>query len=154
MRTAGRLARASRRLLCSEAASVSSFSAPAAVRRVALYDTTLRDGTQGEGVSLSLHDKLLIAERLDDLGFDFIEGGFPASNEKDVAFFEQVKLLNLQTALPCAFGMTRRKGILAEEDPGMLALVRSEAPVCTVVGKTWDFHVTAVLSFRSKRTST
>ena len=94
---------------------------------------------------LSLHDKLLIAERLDDLGFDFIEGGFPASNEKDVAFFEQVKLLNLQTALPCAFGMTRRKGILAEEDPGMLALVRSEAPVCTVVGKTWDFHVTAVL---------
>ena len=145
MRTAGRLARASRRLLCSEAASVSSFSAPAAVRRVALYDTTLRDGTQGEGVSLSLHDKLLIAERLDDLGFDFIEGGFPASNEKDVAFFEQVKLLNLQTALPCAFGMTRRKGILAEEDPGMLALVRSEAPVCTVVGKTWDFHVTAVL---------
>jgi 2-isopropylmalate synthase len=141
MRIGRQLAPRLRRTFCSTPAAAQA-DAP---RRIAMYDTTLRDGTQGEGVSLSLHDKLLIAERLDDVGFDFVEGGFPASNEKDVAFFEQVKLLNLRTAVPCAFGMTRRKGVHASEDSGMLALLRSEAPVCTVVGKTWDFHVTAVL---------
>jgi len=114
-------------------------------QKIGLYDTTLRDGTQGEGISLSLHDKLAIAERLDDMGFDFIEGGYPLSNEKDVAFFEQVKRMRLRHATVCAFGMTRKKGVAASEDPGMLSLLRSEAPVCTVVGKTWDFHVAQVL---------
>ena len=103
------------------------FSQVAAVqpRRVLLYDTTLRDGTQGEGISLSLHDKLAIAERLDDMGFDFIEGGYPLSNEKDVAFFHQVRRLRLRNATVCAFGMTRRKGISAADDPGMIALLKS-----------------------------
>ena len=82
LRTARALRRASAR-----AYSTAVASSPSA-KRVLLYDTTLRDGTQGEGVSLSLHDKLAIAERLDDMGFDFIEGGYPLSNEKDVAFFE------------------------------------------------------------------
>jgi isopropylmalate/homocitrate/citramalate synthase len=116
-----------------------------AVRKIELYDTTLRDGTQGEGVSLSLNDKLRIAEALDDMGFDYVEGGYPLSNEKDVAFFEQARKLSLRSAQICAFGMTRRRGVAPAADPGMLALLRSEAPVCTIVGKTWDFHVRAVL---------
>lgn len=126
----------------------SSGAAPAvlaAPRRIELYDTTLRDGTQGEGVSLSLNDKLRIAEWLDDAGFDYIEGGYPLSNEKDVAFFEKARSLKLRQAQICAFGMTRRRGIAAKDDPGMVALLKSEAPVCTIVGKTWDFHVSAVL---------
>ena len=79
------------------------------------------------------------------MGFEYIEGGYPLSNEKDVAFFEQVRRLGLRNSTVCAFGMTRRKGIAAADDPGMVALLRSEAAVCTVVGKTWDFHVTHVL---------
>lgn len=124
----------------------SGARAGGAARRIELYDTTLRDGTQGEGVCLSLHDKLAIAERLDDMGFDYIEGGFPLSNEKDVAFFREVRTLNLRRAAVCAFGMTRRRGISAAEDVGMQSLLRSEAPVITIVGKTWDFHVTHVLN--------
>ena len=114
-------------------------------KTIQIYDTTLRDGTQGEGVSLSLEDKLQIAQRLDEIGVDYIEGGYPLSNEKDEQFFQQVQQLNLKHAKVCAFGMTRRRGVEAAEDPGMLALRDSGAPVCTVVGKTWDFHVTEVL---------
>lgn len=121
------------------------FSSGVAARKIEMYDTTLRDGTQGEGVSLSLHDKLQIAERLDDMGFDYIEGGYPLSNEKDVAFFECARALKLRHASVCAFGMTRRRGVGPEADPGMNALLQSEAPVCTIVGKTWDFHVKEVL---------
>ena len=159
----------------SRAVRARAFSGTAS-KHISLYDTTLRDGTQGEGVSLSLHDKLAstrtgpqtadqpmvrlppcthkpavralvwtVAERLDDMKFDFIEGGYPLSNEKDVAFFEQVRSLGLRHATVCAFGMTRRRGVEAHEDPGMQALLRSEAAVCTVVGKTWDFHVAHVL---------
>src|SRR3954464_10111423 len=95
--------------------------------RIQIYDTTLRDGSQGEGVNFSLHDKLLIAQRLDELGFDFIEGGYPLSNEKDAQFFERGQKLNLKHARVCAFGMTRRKGIKADQDPGMKALVDSGA---------------------------
>ena len=115
------------------------------VKTIQIYDTTLRDGTQGEGVSLSLEDKLQIARRLDEIGVDYIEGGYPLSNEKDEQFFQQVQELGLKHAKVCAFGMTRRRGVEAAEDPGMLALRDSGAPVCTVVGKTWDFHVTEVL---------
>lgn len=125
--------------------ATSAAVARPAARKIELYDTTLRDGTQGEGVSLSLNDKLRIAERLDDAGFDYIEGGYPLSNEKDVAFFERARSLALRSASICAFGMTRRRGTAAAADEGMLALLRSEAPVCTIVGKTWDFHVTTVL---------
>ena len=115
------------------------------MRRIQIYDTTLRDGTQGEGVSLSLQDKLQIAQRLDEMGFDYIEGGYPLSNEKDQQFFERARDLGLKNARLCAFGMTRRRGMTAEEDPGMQALLRSETPVCTLVGKSWDFHVSDVL---------
>lgn len=115
------------------------------MRPIEIYDTTLRDGTQGEGVSLSLHDKLQITTRLDAVGVDFVEGGYPLSNEKDIEYFRRVHDLNLQHTRVCAFGMTRRKGIRAEDDPGMQALVASEASVCTIVGKTWDFHATQVL---------
>ena len=115
------------------------------MRNIQIYDTTLRDGTQGEGVSLSLQDKLQITQRLDELGVDYIEGGYPLSNEKDAEYFKRVQQLKLKHAKVCAFGMTRRKGVKAEDDPGMRALVDAGAPVCTVVGKTSDFHVTEVL---------
>ncbi len=115
------------------------------MRRIQIYDTTLRDGSQGEGVNFSLQDKLLITERLDSLGFDYIEGGYPLSNEKDAQYFQKVWDLNLEHTKVCAFGMTRRKGMLADDDPGMIALIRSEAPVITMVGKTSDFHVKEVL---------
>src|SRR5689334_13623871 len=112
------------------------------MRNIQIYDTTLRDGTQGEGISLSLQDKLQITQRLDEIGVDFIEGGYPLSNEKDAEYFQRAQKLNLKHAKICAFGMTRRKGIKAADDPGMKALVDSGAPYCTVVGKTSSFHVT------------
>ena len=116
-----------------------------AKRVIEIYDTTLRDGTQGEGFSLSLHDKLQITERLDEMGVDLVEGGYPLSNEKDTEYFLKAQQLKLKHAKICAFGMTRRRGVAASEDVGMLALAHSGAPVCTIVGKTWDFHVTDVL---------
>ena len=114
-------------------------------RKIYLYDTTLRDGAQGEGISFSLMDKLQIAGRLDEIGIDLIEGGYPLSNEKDAEFFRKVAELSLQHARVCAFGMTRRRSCSAAEDPGMQALVKSGAPICTIVGKTWDFRVREVL---------
>jgi 2-isopropylmalate synthase len=113
--------------------------------KIQLYDTTLRDGAQGEGVNFSLQDKLLVARRLDELGFDFVEGGYPLSNPKDADFFQRLAGEPLQRSRLCAFGMTRRKGVQAADDPGMQALVASQAPVITIVGKTHDFHVTEVL---------
>src|SRR4051812_13364559 len=107
--------------------------------RIQIYDTTLRDGCQGEGVNLSLQDKLLITERLDSLGFDFVEGGYPLSNEKDTQFFQRVRQLPLRHTQVCAFGMTRRKGVTCDADPGMQALLDSQAAVLTIVGKTSDF---------------
>lgn len=115
-------------------------------RRIEIYDTTLRDGTQGEGFNLSLQDKLLIAVKLDELGVDYIEGGFPLSNPKDEAFFRDVRELKLKHAKVSAFGMTRRRGIKAEEDPGMRALLAAETPVVTLVGKTSEYQAKAVLS--------
>src|SRR3954468_4166717 len=115
-------------------------------RRIKIYDTTLRDGTQGEGFNLSLQDKLSIAKKLDELGVDYIEGGFPLSNPKDEAFFRDVRSLNLKHAKVAAFGMTRRRGLTAKEDPGMKALLAAETPVVTLVGKSSEFQVTKVLS--------
>ncbi len=112
---------------------------------VLIYDTTLRDGSQGEGVSFSLQDKLNIAERLAEIGIDFIEGGYPLSNEKDVAFFKEIRLRDMGQTKVSAFGMTRRRSMKAEQDPGMQALVAAETPFCTLVGKTWDYHATDVL---------
>jgi 2-isopropylmalate synthase len=113
--------------------------------RIQIYDTTLRDGAQGEGVNFSLQDKLLIARRLDECGFDFVEGGYPLSNPKDAEFFQRIVEQPLEHARLCAFGMTRRRGVRAADDPGMKALIESQAPVVTIVGKTSEFHVTEVL---------
>ena len=115
-------------------------------RRIEIYDTTLRDGTQGEGFNLSLQDKLLIAQKLDELGVDYIEGGFPLSNPKDEAFFRDVRELKLKNAKISAFGMTRRRGIKAEDDPGMKALLAAETAVVTLVGKTSEYQVKTVLA--------
>ena len=115
------------------------------MKRIQIYDTTLRDGSQGEGVNFSLQDKLLIARKLDELGFQYIEGGYPLSNPKDEEFFQRAADMDWKNAQITAFGMTRRKGISADQDVGMLALRDSKAPVCTVVGKTWDLHVNEVL---------
>src|SRR4051812_19569709 len=114
-------------------------------RRIEIYDTTLRDGTQGEGFNLSLQDKLLIARKLDELGVDYVEGGFPLSNPKDQAFFKEAPGLGLKNAKIAAFGMTRRRGIKAEDDEGMRALLGAETPVVTIVGKSSAFHATKVL---------
>jgi 2-isopropylmalate synthase len=113
--------------------------------RIAIYDTTLRDGSQGEGVNFSLQDKLLITARLDALGIDHVEGGYPLSNPKDAAYFRAVRDLDLKHARVTAFGMTRRKGVAAEDDVGMKALAGAGTPSVTVVGKSWDFHATEVL---------
>jgi 2-isopropylmalate synthase len=114
-------------------------------RNIQIYDTTLRDGSQGEGVSFSLQDKLNIARRLAEVGVDFIEGGYPLSNEKDVEFFEQIRKDDLGNSQVCAFGMTRRRSMSAKEDPGMKSLVAAQTPCITIVGKTWDYHATEVL---------
>ncbi len=112
---------------------------------VYLYDTTLRDGTQREGISLSLADKLKIARRLDDFGVHYIEGGWPGSNPKDAGFFDAARALGLKNARIAAFGATRRKHTAPESDANLQALLRAETPVVTLVGKTWDLHVRDVI---------
>lgn len=112
---------------------------------VKIYDTTLRDGTQGEGISFSVADKLRIAERLDQFGVDYIEGGFPGSNPRDITFFAEAKHLKLKHARLAAFGSTRRAGAKADEDPQLRTLIDSGMPVMTIVGKTWTLHVTEIL---------
>jgi 2-isopropylmalate synthase len=113
--------------------------------RISIYDTTLRDGSQGEGINFSLQDKLLITGRLDRLGVDYVEGGYPLSNPKDAAFFQAARELELQHAKVVAFGMTRRRGVSAEGDAGMRALVEAGTPAVTVVGKSSVFQVQEVL---------
>src|SRR5205823_2706224 len=113
--------------------------------RIEIYDTTLRDGSQGEGINFSLQDKLLITRKLDELGFDYVEGGYPLSNPKDFEYFQEVAKLPLRHAKVAAFGMTRRKNARAEDDPCLKALLDARTPVVTIVGKTWDLHVTEVL---------
>lgn len=115
------------------------------MRHIEIYDTTLRDGAQSEGISFSLQDKLALSERLDRLGFDYVEGGYPASNKKDCEFFKRVGRLGLKRTKVCAFGMTRRKDTKAEADAGLKALLDSGASVITLVGKTSRFQVTDVL---------
>src|SRR3954468_5825035 len=112
---------------------------------VKIYDTTLRDGTQGEGISFSVTDKLLIAEKLDHFGVDYIEGGFPGSNPRDITFFQEAQKLKLKHARLAAFGATRRAGAKASEDAQLRTLLDSGMPVTTIVGKTWTLHVTEIL---------
>ncbi|MCC6956036.1 MAG: citramalate synthase [Anaerolineales bacterium] len=112
---------------------------------IQIYDTTLRDGTQREGLSLSSADKLRIASRLDRLGMAFIEGGWPGSNPKDAEFFERARDMEWKHALICAFGSTCRANALPEDDPNLQALIQAETQVCTVVGKSSTMHVREVL---------
>ncbi len=113
--------------------------------RVDIYDTTLRDGSQGARVSLSCDDKLRIAERLDRFGVAFVEGGWPGSNPKDAEFFARARDLPWRRARLVAFGATRRVGVAVEDDPSVRALLEAATPVCAVVGKSWLLHVTEVL---------
>ncbi|MGI9535205.1 MAG: citramalate synthase [Thermodesulfobacteriota bacterium] len=114
-------------------------------RTVEIYDVTLRDGTQGENISFSIHDKIRISEKLDDLGVHYIEGGWPGSNERDEGYFEEAKKLKLKNAKIAAFGSTRRAKKSCEDDDNIQALLKSETPVVTIVGKSWDFQVTEAL---------
>lgn len=113
-------------------------------KSISIFDTTLRDGTQGEGISLSADDKLKIAKKLDDLGVHYIEGGIPGSNNKDIEFFKRVKDLHLNAKIT-AFGSTRRKNSLAENDDNLKRMIDAGVPATTLVGKSWDFHVHTAL---------
>lgn len=113
--------------------------------RITIYDTTLRDGSQTEGISFSVQDKIKITEKLDDLGIHYIEGGWPGSNPKDKEYFQSVKGRKWKHATIAAFGSTRRAGVKASEDQNLKELVGSETPAVTIFGKSWDLHVTDVL---------
>ncbi len=115
---------------------------------VELYDTTLRDGSQGEGINFSALDKLRIAEKLDAFGIHYIEGGWPGSNPKDMEFFKQAARRKWKHAKIAAFSMTRRKGMAVEKDDLMRQVLEAETPVATIVGKTWLLHVHEVLRAR------
>ena len=113
--------------------------------RIEIYDTTLRDGSQGEGVNFSVADKCRVAEQLDALGVDFIEGGWPGSNPRDLAFFNRVRDLKLTRARVAAFGATRRHTLSCDDDPSIQALLEAETPVVTIFGKSWLLHVKEAL---------
>jgi 2-isopropylmalate synthase len=115
------------------------------VGEIEIYDTTLRDGTQGEGVAFSVADKLRVAERLDAFGVHYIEGGWPGSNPKDIEFFERAKQKTFRRARLAAFGSTRRKDVRVERDEQVRLLLDAAAPVVTIYGKTWLLHVLQVL---------
>src|SRR5947208_2100674 len=114
--------------------------------KIFTFDTTLRDGTQGESISFSVDDKLLIAEKLDGLGIDYIEGGWPGSNPKDKEFFTRARNLNLQHAKLTAFGATRFSKNPVEKDSNVSELLAADTPVVAIFGKTWDFHVYRALA--------
>ncbi len=118
--------------------------------QIQIYDTTLRDGTQSEGFTLSGNDKIRIAQKLDDIGVAFIEGGWPGSNPKDVEFFERARDLPWKNALIAAFGSTCRVKGGPEDDANIKALLDSNTPVCTIFGKTWTLHVEEVLQTTSE----
>ncbi|MDD3276277.1 MAG: citramalate synthase [Kiritimatiellales bacterium] len=115
------------------------------MKKIAIYDTTLRDGAQAEGVSFSAVAKVQVAKRLDEFGIAYIEGGFAASNPKDMEFFSLIKKETLKTARIAAFGSTRRANVKPEEDKGLAALLEADTPVCTIFGKSWLLHVIEVL---------
>jgi len=115
------------------------------MRKVEIYDTTLRDGAQGESVAFTIKDKIRIAEKLDEFGIDFIEGGWPGSNPKDISFFEKVKNRKFTNIKIVAFGSTRRKHVTADTDPFLRKLLESGVEYITIFGKSWDLHVRDVL---------
>lgn len=111
------------------------------MKRIDIYDTTLRDGAQSEDINFSVEDKLRITEKLDEFGLYYIEGGWPGSNPKDAEYFRRVRKLNLQNAKVVAFGSTHRAGLTVDKDPNVRALLEAETGEVTVFGKSWDFHV-------------
>src|SRR5262249_19863945 len=117
------------------------FAGDPRMRKIQVYDTTLRDGAQSEDVSFTVEDKVQIAERLDALGVHYVEGGWPGSNPRDEEFFRAVKRLGLRHAKVAAFGSTARAGVRPSEDRNLRLCLRAETPVVTIVGKTWDLHV-------------
>src|SRR3989338_6042561 len=114
-------------------------------QRIIIYDTTLRDGSQTDGVSFTVNDKIKITEKLDNLGVHYIEGGWPGSNPKDKEFFKLMKNRKLKNATLAAFGSTRRAKIKASDDTNLKDLISSQAPTLTIFGKSWDLHVTDVI---------
>ncbi len=114
-------------------------------KKIEIFDSTLRDGSQGEGISFSVQDKINIVKALDKFGVDYIEAGNPGSNPKDLIFFEMLKSIRLEHAKLCAFGSTRRNSVLPENDLNIINLVKAETPVCVIFGKTWDLHVHEIL---------
>ena len=112
---------------------------------VEIYDTTLRDGAQGEGLAYTVEDKLKIARALDELGVTYIEGGWPGANPKDVDFFERAKSFGLSNAQFAAFGSTRRANGHAADDTIVQGLLAAQTPIVTIFGKSWDFHVDVAL---------
>jgi 2-isopropylmalate synthase len=119
--------------------------------KIQIYDTTLRDGTQSESVAFSVEDKMRVAVRLDELGVDYIEGGWPGSNEKDAEFFRKAAVHEWRKARIAAFGSTAHPKYLPEDDPNLRALIEAETPVVTIFGKSWDFHVTTALKIPLSR---
>src|SRR5580692_4003644 len=113
--------------------------------KIELYDTTLRDGMQGEGMSLSAHEKVRVAHKLDELGIDLIEAGFPSSNPKELELFELLAGERFAHASIAAFGMTRRRDTAPADDAGLRVLADCFAPVCTLVGKSWGLHLEKVV---------
>ena len=114
-------------------------------KKILIYDTTLRDGSQAEGVSFTVAAKMRVAKKLDQFGVDYIEGGWPGSNPRDMAFFEKAEELELSHARIAAFGSTRRANTAVEEDAQVKLLLDAATPVVTIFGKTWLLHVTDVL---------
>jgi len=120
------------------------------MKPIKIYDTTLRDGAQAEGISFSVEDKIRIAERLDDLGIHYIEGGWPSSNPKDAEFFKEIKSVRFKNAKIVAFGRTKRRGIRAGKDLNLKALIEAKTDAVTIFGKSWDLHVKDVLKISLK----
>jgi 2-isopropylmalate synthase len=118
---------------------------------IELYDTTLRDGAQAEDIAFSVEDKLLIVQKLDELGVPYIEGGWPGANPKDAEFFREVRRLKLKQAQIAAFGATRRAKYRVQDDPSLKALLDAQTPIITIFGKSWDLHVTEALGVSLKK---
>ena len=116
--------------------------------KIYIFDTTLRDGAQTQGVDFSIDDKLKIAKSLDDLGVDYIEGGWPGANPTDTEFFQ--KKINLNNSVLTAFGMTKKSGRSADNDPGLSSILNSNTPAVCLVGKSWDFHVDVALGISNE----
>ena len=120
------------------------------MKKIFIFDTTLRDGSQGAGISFSVEDKIKIAKALDSFGMDYIEGGWPGSNPKDELFFTRMKKIGLKHSKLTAFGSTRRKGCRADEDKSLCAIAASGVKAACIFGKSWDLHVKTALKTTNK----